>query len=112
MEENYYTHAMWKVQPGKEAEFVAAWQALSEVFSSLDGKPLWGSLLQSLAEPSLFFSFGPWQSLSAIEAMRADPSAQAALAKVKALCVEAVPGGYRRVAHVEVPQAAEEPREA
>lgn len=112
MEDSYYTHAMWKVQPGREAEFVAAWQALSEVFSSLEGKPLWGSLLQSLADPSLFFSFGPWRSLSDVEAMRADPEAQAALARVKELCVEATPGAFRRVAHVEVLQANEKQREA
>ena len=61
MQERYYTHAMWKVQAGKEAEFVAAWRALSEVFSSFDGKPLWALL------PTVFFSFGPWQSLADIE---------------------------------------------
>ena len=104
MEGSYYTHAMWKVRPEREAEFVAAWQALSEVFSAPDGKPLWGSLLQSLAEPTVFISFGPWQNLSDVEAMRADPRVQTALAAAKALCVEASPGAYRCVAHVEVPR--------
>jgi heme-degrading monooxygenase HmoA len=103
MEEKYYTHAMWRVQPGREEEFIAAWQELSDAFSSLEKKPQWGSLLQSLTEPTLFVSFGPWQSLPAIEAMRANPEAQAALAKARSLCQDATPGAYRLAAHADVP---------
>lgn len=102
MDDVYYTHAMWRVHKGREAEFVAAWNDLSAAFSSLDNKPLWGSLLQSVSDPELFFSFGPWRGLDDIEAMRANPAAQAALTKIRAPCAQATPGVYRLVAHVEV----------
>jgi hypothetical protein len=94
---------MWRVQPEREEEFVAAWQELSDVFSLLEKKPLWRSLLQSLTEPRLFFSFGPWQSLPAIVVMRANPEAQAALAKVRSLCQDGTPGANRLAARVDVP---------
>ncbi|MBX3001640.1 MAG: antibiotic biosynthesis monooxygenase [Caldilineaceae bacterium] len=107
MEEKYYIHAMWRVQPGREEEFIAAWQELSNAFSSLEKKPLWGSLLQSLTEPTLFFSFGPWQRLPDIEAMRANPEAQAVLSKVRALCQEATLGVYRLAASSDAPVSTE-----
>lgn len=56
-----------------------------------------GTLLQSLADPTLFYSFGPWDSQEAIAAMRADPGAQEAIRTITALCTEAMPGAYRWV---------------
>jgi hypothetical protein len=96
----YYTHAEWKVSEGREAEFLTAWQALSAAFASLAAKPLWGTLLASEREPGLFYSFGPWEKLEDIEAMRADPGARLAIDKVIALCDSATPGTFRLVAHV------------
>lgn len=99
MNDDYYTHATWRVQDSRQSEFIEAWRELGEVFASLEGKPLWGTLVQSVAEPTLFISFGPWQQLSDIEAMRADPKAREAMAKIRRLCVDATPGAYRLVAH-------------
>jgi quinol monooxygenase YgiN len=101
-EPTYYTHAEWRVRPGREAEFVTAWRALSEAFAALPARPLWGTLLQSEREPALFYSFGPWASAADIAAMRADPGARSALERVAALCEHATPGGYREVAHVDL----------
>lgn len=98
----HYTHAEWRVRPGNEAEFVAAWRALGDAFSTLPARPLWGTLLQSATEPALFYSFGPWASPVDIAAMRADPVAQAALARVGSLCERASPGTFREVAHVDL----------
>jgi hypothetical protein len=101
-EPEYYTHAEWRVTPGREEEFVAAWRALGEAFAALPQRPLWGTLLRSEREPSLFYSFGPWASAEDVAAMRADPRAQAALARVAGLCERATPGPYRQVAHVDL----------
>ena len=98
----FFTHAEWRVQPGREEEFIAAWRALSDVFAELPARPLWGTLLRSEREPSLFYSFGPWASEADIGAMRADPATQSAIARVAALCERATPGTYRQVAHVTV----------
>ncbi|HEX8903352.1 MAG TPA: antibiotic biosynthesis monooxygenase [Longimicrobiaceae bacterium] len=75
MEEQVYTHALWRVKPGQEEEFVAAWRALSDAFVALPARPLWGTLIRSLADPSVFYSFGPWRSAGDVQAMRADPRA-------------------------------------
>lgn len=57
-----------------------------------------GTLLQSLSDPLLFHSFGAWDSLDAIQAMRLDPTAQAALQRISELCTEAMPGTFKVVA--------------
>lgn len=98
----HYTHAQWSVTPGREEQFVAAWRALADTFSALDRPPIWGTLLQSETEPTVYYSFGPWASSDDVTAMRADPAAQAALNRVVELCESAKPGPCRLVAHVDV----------
>ena len=95
---------MWRVQPAQEDAFIEAWDALAAVFSSLDGKPLWGTLLRSMEEPSLFYSFGPWRSEHDIAAMRANPEAVQAIGKLVVLCSEATPRTYTLVRHVSLEQ--------
>lgn len=97
-----FTHAEWQVKPGNETEFIEAWRALSDVFSSLERPPLWGSLLRSRTDPTVFYSFGPWSSADDVAAMRADPAAQSALQAVISLCESATPGSFELVAHVVV----------
>jgi len=93
-----YTLALWRVQPGREREFVQAWKELGEAFRGLPDPPGEGTLVQSVEDPQRFYSFGWWQRLEDIQAMRADPEAAAMLAKLAALCTEAQPGAYRVVA--------------
>lgn len=97
-----YTHAEWRVTPGREEEFVQAWRALADTFSALERPPIWGTLLQSESEPTVFYSFGPWASQEDVAAMRADPSAQAAMNRVIELCESAKPGPCRLVTHVAI----------
>lgn len=98
MDDSVYTLGVWRVQPGKEAAFIAAWQELGAIFGRLPQPPGKGTLLQSLSDPTLFYSFGPWRSLADIQAMRDDPRAQNGIARLRALCTEATPGSYRVVA--------------
>ena len=99
-----YTHAMWRVQSGRETEFIQAWEALADAFSALDGKPLWGTLLRSVEDPSVFYSFGPWRNEADIAAMRATAEAVNAIGKLVALCVEATPRACALVRHVDLEQ--------
>ncbi len=99
MAEAVYTLGVWRVKPGREAEFTAAWQALGETFNHLAHPPSGkGTLIQSLTDPTLFYSFGPWGSLADIQVMREDPNAQAGIQRLRELCVEATPGSFRVVA--------------
>jgi quinol monooxygenase YgiN len=100
MEETFYTHALWRVKPGHEEEFIAAWKALADTFLHLPTPSSHGTLIQSLTDPTLFYSFGPWDRLEDIEAMRQDPQARQAIQDVMALCTEATPSSYRVVAEI------------
>jgi len=99
MPETIYTLGVWRVKSGYEADFIAAWQALGLIFSQLPAPPIGkGTLIQSLTESTLLYSFGPWPSLEAVEAMRQNPQAQAGINRLRELCTEAIPGSFRLVA--------------
>ena len=101
MEQSVYTLGVWRVKPGKEAEFIEAWKGLGQLFSHLPQPPGGkGTLVQSLSDPLLFYSFGEWSSMEAIQAMRKDANAQEGIQKVTELCTEATPGSFRVVAEV------------
>ncbi len=95
-----YTLGVWKVKPGKEHEFVEAWRALGSYFYALPKPPGPGTLVQSVQDSTLFYSFGPWGSIDDIQAMRADPRTPTEIDKLAALCEEATPGTFRVVASV------------
>jgi quinol monooxygenase YgiN len=98
MKEVIYTLGVWRVKPGKEAAFIDAWKALGNIFARLPQTPGKGTLIQSLTDPLLFYSFGPWSDLADVEAMRANPEAQEGINQLRELCTEATPGGFRVVA--------------
>ena len=99
MEDQVYTLGVWHVKEGHEAEFIAAWKDLGRIFASLPQPPSdKGLLIQSTTDPTLFYSFGPWRRSEDVAAMRADPSAQAGIKRIRAHCIEATPGTFRVVA--------------
>jgi hypothetical protein len=104
MNEAYYTHALWHVKEGEAAEFIAAWEDFGKALSLVpDSPPVKGTLIQSLSNPDIFYSFGPWESLEHIEAMRSDPGVQAALMKISGHCRQASPGNYKTVLQLSFP---------
>ena len=104
MSEVYYTHGMWRVIPGKEAEFIEAWKALGDIFRALPNPPGPGQgiLIQDVTDPLLFYSVGPWRSSEDLAAMRANRRAQAGIKWLENLCDDGVRGTYRLVASAEV----------
>jgi hypothetical protein len=99
MSEIIYTLGVWRVKPESESEFITAWKALGVLFNQLPAPPIGkGTLIQSLTEPSLFYSFGRWPSVEAVQAMRQDPQVQTGINRLRELCTEAIPGGFRLVA--------------
>lgn len=107
-EDVIFTHAMWRVRPGEETHFEQLWSDLTDVFSSLPKPPHWGTLIRSTAQPSLYYSFGPWPSREDIASMRAHPGVQERIAAMVALCEEATPSSYDRVRHIDVGMTAEQ----
>ncbi len=99
---NPYTLATYHVIAGKEEAFIEAWNALAVTFSSLPNPPIWGTLIRSTTDRTLFHSFGPWDDREDIAAMRNSPEAKAAFRALQALCHEMTPGDYEMVRHVAV----------
>lgn len=100
MDDRPYTLGRWKAKPGREAELVEAWTALAELFFQLPQPPGTGRLVQSVDDPTLFYSFGPWESLDDIAAMRAHPDTAEVMGSLVALCDEATPGTFRVAAEI------------
>lgn len=104
MSDVYFSHGMWRVKPGKEAEFIKAWKALGDIFRALPNPPGPGQgiLIQNVTDPLLFYTVGPWHSSEDLTAMRANPQAQAGIKRLEDLCDDGVRGTYRLVASAEV----------
>jgi hypothetical protein len=84
---------------GNEEEFVRRWSGeLAEHFRSLPRPPGPGTLIRSIEDPQLFYSFGPWRSQEAVEEMRANRQTSAVLERLISLCDEAKPGTFELVA--------------
>lgn len=98
MSDEVYTLGAWRARAGREADFIAAWQALGRYFAGLANPPGEGTLLQSVDDPQLFYSFGPWDRLEHIEEMRSRPETPAEIGKLMELCEEGRPGTFRVVA--------------
>jgi heme-degrading monooxygenase HmoA len=98
MKEMVYTLAAWRVQEGRQQAFISAWKGLGEAFNSLFDSPGKGVLIQSTSDPTLFYSFVPWNSMEAVEAMRNDHHAIEGIKTLEGLCTEATPGSFHVVA--------------
>ena len=93
-----FTLSVWRAKPGRESDLQQAWRELADAFAELPEPPGEGTLLQSLDDSSLHYSFGTWPSLRAVVAMRGSESVRNAVAALGALCDEATPGAFRVVA--------------
>ncbi len=100
----FYTMAQWHVKPGNESAFEEAWHEAGRAFGRVPGAPpVEGTLIRRTDNPLHYASFGAWPDMASIQAMRADPGVQAAIARVQALCTESDPGNYEvvRVMHTQ-----------
>ena|SRR5215217_4165471 len=98
----YYTVGVWRAKKGRESDLLERWRAIGDAFNALPVPPAGtGTLVQSVDDPALFYSFGSWPSLEAIAAMREDSDARAAIARMQEICDEMRPGTFRVVATVQ-----------
>lgn len=94
-----YTFGVWRVKPGREEEFVAAWDALGQW--TLDrGFDTHGTLVRDRADPRRFVGFGPWPSAEEAEAWRSEPELRARLERLDELVESYEPGTYDVVMRV------------
>lgn len=69
----HYSSGVWIAKPGREAEFVAAWQEFATWSLQTFEGGSWAKLLRDRAQANRFVSIGPWDSLEVIEAWRSHP---------------------------------------
>ena len=68
----HYSHTIWLVKPGQEDEFVKRWKDFEE-WSAAEGLTARANLLRDVDQPNRFISFGPWETLEAINRWRTLP---------------------------------------
>lgn len=107
--DEYYTLGVWRAKEGREDDLVKVWKEIGEAFKTLPTPPGIGTLIQSLDDPRLFYSFGPWPSLEAIQEMRENAGAREAIGRMQEVCEEARPGSFRVVARVDAGNVMEPP---
>ena len=96
-----YTLAMWRVKEGSEEEFVQAWKGeLAEFFLGLPNPPETGTLIRSVEDERLFYSFGPWRSLQDGREMRSQPRTAEVMGRMRDLCEEMKAGDSLRVVSI------------
>jgi hypothetical protein len=65
-----WTHGVWTVKPGREDEFIVAWQAMARD-AVAEHRPLSSPhLLRDRERPNVFRSFGPWPDAEAAQRFR------------------------------------------
>ena len=64
-----YTHTSWRVKARRQDTFMARWCDWVD-WSHREGLAAPAILLRDVAEPRMFVSFGPWESLSTIQSWR------------------------------------------
>jgi len=94
-----YTMGNWVAKPGREEEFVAAWLELAEWTKREIGAPS-ATLLRDIGDPTRFVSFGPWDSLEAIDAWRALPGFRERVERIRGFLESFEPNTLELVATV------------
>jgi heme-degrading monooxygenase HmoA len=95
-----YTCGTWTVIPGREDEFVAAWEEFAQWTSENVAGAGWATLLQDEDTPHRFLTVGPWESREAIAEWRASQGFRERIARIRELPEAFEPGLFRRRAGI------------
>jgi quinol monooxygenase YgiN len=96
-----YTHGVWTVIPGREDQFVAAWNEFAQWSRREAPGAGWAKLLRDSAQPNRFVTVGPWESRQAIEEWRALPGWQERIGRIRPLLERFEPSTLQVVTEIE-----------
>jgi quinol monooxygenase YgiN len=97
MKDDFYNLALWKVKNNKQEEFLHIWEIdFASAFIKLNPYSK-VTLIQSLENPDIYYSFGAWIDLKEMQSARASDHYRSAISKLVALCTEARPGSFKNV---------------
>jgi quinol monooxygenase YgiN len=80
-----WTMGTWTAKPGREEEFVAAWSEFAEWSAGAHHPNRRAWLLRDAERPGVFVSVGPWPSVEAVDAWRADPGFRERIGRIRGL---------------------------
>ena len=83
-----YTSGIWTVKPGSAEEFIGAWTELAEWSRANVPGARSAQLLRDRNDANRFVSFGPWESLEAIERWRSLEGFQQRVARIRELLTD------------------------
>ena len=95
-----YSLGVWTVKPGKESEFIRAWNDFARWTRDTQDGAKDAVLLQDIANPQKFVSFGPWRDLKNTEAWRKTQEFRNAFARFKDLCSDIQPNTLKCVVSI------------
>ena len=95
-----YTLGIWKVQAGRENDFVRAWSEMANN-TKADFTESVATLLQDMDEPRTFISFGPWESLEQIEQWRSSDTFKNGVGSIRSLLDDFAPHTMQIAARIE-----------
>ncbi len=95
-----YTLGIWTVRPGKESEFIRAWQDFAQWTKDHQDGAKDAVLVRDVMDSRRFMSFGPWRDARAAEAWRKTPEFRNAFARFKELCSDIQPNTLECVVSV------------
>lgn len=100
MEGKAYTLARWLVQEGREDEFIRQWtERLAPTIQGLVPSAR-GTLVRSVENRLLFYSFGPWKDVDEASTVRTGESVDEVIGEIRKLCEEATPGVFEIIAEI------------
>ena len=95
MNDEFYTFNLWKIKDGNLNEFLHIWEKeLAQVFIKLNPYSKI-TLIQSLDNPNIYYSFGPWIKLSQMQASRSNENYRSAISKLVSLCDISKSGSFK-----------------
>lgn len=97
MDGDVYALGSWKVKPGQEEGFIAAWKARTAFYNGLPNPPVSMVLTQGAQDQSLFFHVSSWKAVEDVQAAVADPRSVELAEKMTALCDDVNRLGASRV---------------
>lgn len=101
MKDDFYTLTSWKIKNENLNEFLHTWETeLAPAFVKLNPYSKI-TLIKSLENPNIYYSFGHWISLELMQSARANNEYRTAISKLISLCDEARPGSFKKIFSIE-----------
>jgi len=95
MNDEFYTFNLWKIKDGNLDEFLHIWEEkLAQEFIKLNPYSK-VTLIQSLDNPNIYYSFGPWTKLDQMQAARSNVNYRSAISELVSLCDLSKSGSFK-----------------